>query len=272
MEARSVNHRFAEIGVRLPREFGGFEDRVRALFQERVRRGRVEVSVMRADPGRRPRTVRLDGDLAAAYVQALRELSGVVGAGGEITLEQVASLPDVLRIEEDRGEAESCWPALEEAIRAAAGGLSQMRSAEGARLGADMQARIVSMEQMTASVAARGRDVVRAYGERLRARVAELLAETPVDEGRLATELAIFAERCDISEELTRLRSHLVEMRQTVEGADGAVGRKLEFIVQEMFREVNTIGSKANDLEVTRTTIGMKSELESLREQIQNIE
>ncbi len=272
VEARSVNHRFAEIGVRLPREFAGFEDRVRVLFQERVRRGRVDVAVVKADPGRRPRTVRLDGDLAAAYVQALRELSGVVGATGEISLEQVASLPDVLRIEEDRAEAESCWPALEEAARAAADGLLRMRSAEGARLATDMQARIASIEQMTAVVASRGRDVVRGYGERLRARVEELLGETPLDEGRLAAELAVFAERCDVSEELTRLRSHLVEIRQTVEGADGAVGRKLEFIVQEMFREVNTIGSKANDLDVTRATIAMKSELESLREQIQNIE
>ncbi len=272
VEVRSVNHRFSEVQIRLPRDLAALEDRTRALVQERVRRGRVEVIATRDEGTRRMRRVRADFELAAAYVHALRELAGVVGAGDEITLSQVAGLPDVLKLEDDRVDAESVWPALEAAVRAAADALVVMRAAEGRRLADDLFARAAALEAMTDAVAGRSREVVRAYAERLRGRLAELLRETPIDETRMATELVLFAERSDITEELTRLRSHLAQFRQTVADEEGAVGRKLDFILQEMGRETNTIGSKANDLDVTRTIITMKSELESLREQIQNVE
>jgi len=272
VEVRSVNHRFSEVQIRLPRDLAALEDRTRALVQERVRRGRVEVIATRDEGTRRIRRVRADFELAAAYVHALRELAGVVGAGDEITLSQVAGLPDVLKLEDDRVDAESVWPALEAAVRAAADALVVMRAAEGRRLADDLFARAAALEAMTDAIAGRSREVVRAYAERLRGRLAELLRETPIDETRMATELVLFAERSDITEELTRLRSHLVQFRQTVADEEGAVGRKLDFILQEMGRETNTIGSKANDLDVTRTIITMKSELESLREQIQNVE
>lgn len=272
VEVRSVNHRFSEVQIRLPRDLAALEDRTRALVQERVRRGRVEVIATRDEGTRRMRRVRADFELAAAYVDALRELAGVVGASGEITLSQVAGLPDVLKLEDDRVDAESVWPALEAAVRAAADALVVMRAAEGRRLADDLFARAAALEAMTDAIAGRSREVVRAYAERLRGRLAELLRETPIDETRMAMELVLFAERSDITEELTRLRSHLVQFRQTVADEEGAVGRKLDFILQEMGRETNTIGSKANDLDVTRTIITMKSELESLREQIQNVE
>jgi uncharacterized protein (TIGR00255 family) len=175
-------------------------------------------------------------------------------------------------VEDERPDVDAVWPSLEGAIRSAADALVAMRVAEGARLAADLLARIESIERMTDAIAGRGRDVVRAYAERLRTRVAELLADVPVDDARLAAEVAVFADRSDVTEELTRLRSHLVQLRQTVAEEDGAVGRKLDFLLQEMGRETNTIGSKANDLEVTRVIIAMKSELESLREQVQNVE
>jgi uncharacterized protein (TIGR00255 family) len=240
--------------------------------QERVRRGRVEVIVTRDEAARRGRAVRVDTELAAAYARALRELAHAIGAAGEVTLAQVAALPDVLRLEDERTDAEAAWPGLQQAIRAAADGLIAMREAEGRRLAADLLARIAAVDGLAAAIAARSREVVRAYSQRLRARLAEMLAEVPVDEARLATELAMFAERSDITEELVRLRSHLVQFRQTVADEDGAVGRKLDFILQEMARETNTIGAKANDLEITRAIIDMKSELESLREQVQNVE
>jgi uncharacterized protein (TIGR00255 family) len=222
---------------------------------------------------RRPsRKVRPDYELATAYVQALRELAGAVGAVGEVTLAQVAALPDVLKIEDERVDAESVWPSLEAAVRAAADALVVMRLGEGRRLAADLATRIDAVEAMTDEIVGRSREVIRAYAERLRSRLADLLNDLPIDESRIATELALFADRSDITEELTRLRSHLVQFRQTVSEEDGAVGRKLDFILQEMSREANTIGSKANDLETTRLIIAMKSELESLREQIQNIE
>lgn len=272
VEVRSVNHRFSEVLIRLPRDLSPLEDRTRAIVQDRVRRGRVDVIITRDESARRPRTVRVDLELAAAYARALRDLAGTIGAAGDVTVAQVASLPDVLRVEDERTDPESLWPPLEAAVRTAAEALVAMRTAEGERLAADLLGRLTAIEAMAAAVAARSREVVRGYGERLRARLAEVLAEVPVDEARLASELALFAERSDITEELTRLRSHLAQFRHTVEVEDGAVGRKLDFILQEMGREANTIGSKANDVEITRVIIAMKSELESLREQAQNVE
>jgi uncharacterized protein (TIGR00255 family) len=272
VEVRSVNHRFSEVQIRLPRDLAVLEDRARAMVQERVRRGRVEVIVTRDEGTRRARTVRVDAELAAAYTRALHELGTAVGVPGEVSLQQVAALPDVLRVEDERTDAEAVWPALEGAIRRAADALVAMREAEGGRLAEDLLRRAASVDALAEAVAARSRDVVRGYRERLRVRLTEALAEIPVDEARVAAELALFADRSDITEELTRLRSHLVQFRQTVVEEDGAVGRKLDFILQEMGRETNTIGSKANDLEITRTIIGMKSELESLREQVQNVE
>lgn len=272
VEVRSVNHRFSEVQIRLPRDLAALEDRVRAIVQERVRRGRVEVIVTRDESTKRPRTVRADIELASAYARALRDLADAIGASGELTVDRIAALPDVLRVEDDRYDVEAVWVSLEGAIRSAADGLVAMRVAEGARLAADLLERVSGLEAMAEAVASRSRDVVRAYAERLRVRLAELLAGVPLDEARIAAELAVFAERSDISEELTRLRSHLAHFRQTVGEEDGAVGRKLDFLLQEMGRETNTIGAKANDLEITRTIIAMKSELESLREQAQNVE
>lgn len=271
VEVRSVNHRFSEIQIRLPKDLSALEEPTRAMVQGKVQRGRVEVIVTREDGTRRPKAVRVDLELAAAYAQALREIAGTVGATGEVTLAQLAALPDVLRVEDDRREVETLRPALEVALAEATDALVAMRTSEGRRMASDLLDRLAATGRLLETVNERSSDVVRVYSERLRARLVELLAEVPIDEARIATEIALFAERSDISEELVRLRSHIAQFRQTV-GEDGAVGRKLEFILQEMGRETNTIGSKANDLEITRAVIAMKSELESLREQVQNIE
>lgn len=271
VEARSVNHRFSEILVRLPRDLTALEDRIRSLVQTTVHRGRIEVVVSRDDGARRPRAVRADADLAAAYARALRDVAAAVGVTGELTLTQVAGLPDVLRVEDDRVDVESLWGVLQPAVTGATEALVAMRQGEGRRLAEDLVVRLATMDSHHAAIAGRSRQVVHGYGERLRARLAEVLGQVPIDEARLAGELALFAERSDITEELTRLASHLTQFRQTLQ-EDAPVGRKLEFILQEMGRETNTIGSKANDLEITRAVIAMKGELESLREQIQNVE
>lgn len=272
IEIRSVNHRFSEILVRLPRDLSALEDRVRAAVQARVLRGRVEVTIMREERGSRPKTVRSDTELARAYAQALRELADVLGVAGPITLPQIVSLPDVLRVEETREDAEALWPDLGRAVEQAVGALVAMREAEGRRLAGDLLARLDRIGDVTHTVEARSRTAVADYAQRLRQRIAELLSEVPLDENRLAMEIAIFAERVDVSEEVTRLRSHLTQFRQDVTNADGAIGRRLEFVLQEMGREANTIGSKASDLEITRAVIAIKGELESLREQVQNVE
>ena len=271
VEIRSVNHRFSEVVVRLPRDLSLLEDRVRGMVQGRVIRGRIEVAVVRDDYGRRPRTVKADVDLAKAYVSALDGLRQTLPVSGSLDLSLLLSLPDLVKIEEEKEDVEASWPAVESGVAAALERLVAMREAEGARLGADLLDRLARLEGLAEAIAARAPRVVEDYHTRLGRRVQELAGGVQVDPGRLATEVALFADRSDITEELTRFRSHTAQFRATL-AASGAIGRTLEFIVQEMGRETNTIGSKANDLEITRHVIAIKGELESLREQIQNVE
>ncbi len=270
-ELRSVNHRFCEILVRLPRDLMPLEDRVRALVQTRILRGRVEVAIIREDHGKRPRTVKTDLDLATAYVTALNDLKRVLSLSGTLDLSDLIVLPDLIRIEEQKEDLEASWPAIAEGVGVALDRLIAMRETEGARLASDLHQRVERLGRIIAEVEERAPQVVREYHTRLTRRVQELVAAAPVDAARLATEVAVFADRSDITEEITRFRSHLAQFQATLR-SEGAVGRTLEFIVQELGRETNTIGSKANDLEVTRRVISMKGELESLREQIQNVE
>lgn len=272
VEMRAVNHRFSEVLVRLPRSLASLEDQVRKAVQTHVLRGRVEVLIMREDRSARPKTVKPDPALALAYAQALKELASVLGVSDTITLSQIAAFPEAIKVEETLESADEVWPPLKETIEVAARALVQMREAEGKRLADDLLARVGRIEDGTKSIATRSPAAVADYVARLRGRITELLGEVPVDETRLATEVVVFAERTDVSEEVTRLRSHLAQFRHDVLESAGPIGRKLEFVLQEMGRETNTIGSKASDLEIGRTVIAMKGELESLREQVQNIE
>ena len=273
IEMRSVNHRFGEVLVRLPRDLAPLEDRVRAAVQGRVLRGRVEVTVIREDRAVRGKTVRPDLDLAAGYAQALRELAGRLGLAADgLTLAQVAAFPDVIRVEETKEDLDLLWSALAPAVDAAAADLVGMRESEGRRLAEDMETRLRRLDELAAAVDGRSRASVGDYAVRLRERITGLLGEVTVDEGRLAAEVAIFAERSDVSEEVTRLRSHVAQFHSDLQEADGAVGRRLEFVLQEMGREVNTTGAKANDLEITRAVIAMKGEVEQFREQVENVE
>lgn len=272
VEMRSVNHRFGEVLVRLPRDLAPLEDRVRAMVQARVLRGRVEVTVMREDRAARTKTVRADVDLASAYAKALKDLAGALRIRQGMTLAQVTALPDVIRVEETKEDLDALWPQVAPALEKATADLVEMREAEGRRLAEDLETRLLRVEVLAQAVEARSRGAVGEFVTRLRERIAALLGEVPVDENRLAAEVAIFAERSDVSEEVTRLRSHVAQFREDLRDSEGAVGRRLEFVLQEMGREVNTTGAKANDLEITRAVIAMKGELESMREQIQNVE
>lgn len=272
VEMRSLNHRFSEVQVRLPREFASLEERVRTVVQRRIQRGRVEVAVARDGAAPRARAVRADLALAREYLAAAADLARELNLRGEIMLNQVLGFADVIRLEEAREDAEIIWVDLETIVTAAVDGLIRMREEEGARLAADARARFDRIESLLAVVRERSRLVVADYAARLRQRLSELLGDVAVGEDRLAAELALFAERSDITEEMTRLSSHLAAAGETVGETGGAIGRKLEFLLQEMGRETNTIGAKANDLEISRAVIAVKSELESLREQVQNIE
>jgi uncharacterized protein (TIGR00255 family) len=271
VEIRSVNHRFCEIVVRMPRELAALEDPIRAIVQGRVLRGRFDVAIIRQDHGKRMRAVKADLDLATAYASALNDLKRALSIPGPLDLSSLLSLPDLIRIEEQKEDLEASWAALSTGIAEAVDRLVAMRDTEGGRLAADLQRRVERLDEHVGGIEARAPKVVEEYHARLARRVQELTGGVTVDPARIATEIAMFADRTDVTEEITRFRSHLVQFQSTL-SADGAVGRTLEFIVQELGREANTIGSKANDLAITRSVIAVKGELESMREQIQNVE
>jgi len=271
VEARSLNHRFLEVVVRLPRDLSSLEDRIRTLVQRRILRGRVEIAIIRENYGKRARTVKIDVDLAKTFTSALNDLKQALELPGIADLSMLVGLPDLIKVEEQKEDLEACWPPISEGVGQALERLVAMREAEGAQLARDLGERLERLSQRVDEIERRAPLVVKDYAGRLKRRIGELVGTIPVDEGRVATEVAMFADRCDIAEEVTRFRSHLAQIRQTLDG-EGAIGRTLEFIVQELGREANTMGSKANDLEIARAVIAIKGELESLREQIQNVE
>lgn len=271
VEIRSVNHRFCEVVIRLPKYYVALEDRVRKLIQDKVSRGRLDVFLTVEDHGKGKKSIRVDKDLAIAYYSALEELRETIGIERGPNIVDIARMPDVIALEEVQDDLDQLWPTLSQAVKEALAKLIEMRTTEGCRLSEDMQKRLTKLEECTESISLRSPFVVQEYREKLQTRLKDLAADVDIDENRLAAELAIFADRCSISEELVRLRSHFREMRDTID-LDEAVGRKLDFLVQELNREFNTIGSKSNDLSISSIVINAKSEVEKIREQVQNIE
>ena len=271
VEIRSVNHRFCEVVVRMPKYYVALEDRVRKLIQEYISRGRLDVFVNVSDRGRGNKTIQVDKDLAMAYYNALEELGETIGIPGRPEIIDIARLPDVIIAEDMQEDLDIIWPVLREAVEKAVGHIVEMRTTEGQRLREDLLKRTERLEEYTQTITERAPGVVIEYRDKLKTRLKELDAEVEIDENRLASELAVFADRSNISEELVRLRSHFQEMRTTL-AVDEPVGRKLDFLVQELNREFNTIGSKANDTSISSVVIKAKSEVEKIREQVQNIE
>ncbi|MFZ5816713.1 MAG: YicC/YloC family endoribonuclease [Bacillota bacterium] len=271
VEMKAVNHRFSEVVFRMPRQFNVHEDQARKLILAQVARGRVEVFIS-WEAAAKARGVKVDKELALAYHNALKELAGEIGSKSELTLDTLAKLPDVLSVEEGSVSDEEVWSVLEPALSEALANLVAMREREGAALVADLADRLDKIEAFRQTVAERAPQVVEEYRQKLTRRLEELLPQgNAVDPQRLAQEVALFADRADIAEEIARLGSHIAQFRAAF--AEGeAIGRKLDFLVQELGREVNTIGSKANDAAITAAVIAAKGELEKVREQVQNIE
>jgi uncharacterized protein (TIGR00255 family) len=273
VEARSVNHRHLEIAVRLPGAFAGLDADVRRVVQGRLERGRVDVSVQVAPlSSQSARTVRIDTALAQRYVEQARQLARDIGLSGDVDLGWVLGRPGVMeQAEAPAADPTVVWPLIAAALAGALDGLLERRGAEGAALAVELRALGDALggvvEQMTARapVAAARRE------ERLRERMTALLAGTSVDESRVATEVAVWATKTDITEELARLRVHLDEFGLMLDKG-GSVGRQLDFLIQEMNREVNTAGSKADDLELSQAGLAAKGLLEKIREQVQNLE
>lgn len=271
VEMRSVNHRFAEVVIRLPKYYLALEDRVRKQIQERILRGRVDVFVNVASHGQSGKSIQVDKDLAMAYYNALEELRETIGIDGKLSVTDIARLPDVIVMEEVQEDLEAIWPNLTMAVEDALAQLVEMRTTEGERLQEDLFKRVDRLAEYTEVIAQRAPDMVLEHREKLLTRLKELEAEIQVDEGRLALEIALFADRSSITEELVRLRSHFHEFRNTVT-LNESIGRKMDFLIQEFNREYNTIGSKSNDMHISAMVIKAKTEVEKIREQVQNIE
>ena len=270
-ELKAVNHRYNEVVLRLPRSLTPLEDRIRRLIQARISRGRVDGFLGLEECGEKNATVKVDKALAAAYYNAMNELQETLGIGGEIQLKQLVALPGVLTVEEPADDVEEWWPAIQKAVEAAVESLVRMRTVEGEQLARDLTSRAEQLTKLNQSIKERSPIVVEDYRERLGARLNDYMRDGIITPERLAAEATIFAERSSITEENVRLESHLQQMTSFL-AAGESVGRKLDFLIQEMNREINTIASKANDLVISRAVVEAKSELEKIREQVQNIE
>ncbi len=273
VECKSVNHRHLDIALKLPRAIGMLEADARRLVQSAVARGRVDVSVSLNPIGAGTLTpLSVDLALAREYVENARQLAEGLSLDRGPTLGWLLEQPGVISREaEPTLSAEESWPLLEQALSRALGELQARRETEGAALGQELLALHAGLSAHVETIAELAPAAVERRAVRLRTRIQSLLGEAVLDEGRIATEVAVWAEKTDISEELARLRAHLEQFALLLR-AGGSVGRTLDFLVQEMNREVNTVGSKADDLEISQAVIAAKSALEKLREQAQNIE
>jgi len=271
VEVKSFNHRYLDISPRLPRRLNSLEAQVRNLIKQRVSRGRVEVSVQSDDSSLVEQKLELDIALAKDYHLALKTLQQELGTPGEIRLETLANFRDIFTRKEVETDLEKEWASLQNALEAGLRSLEQMRRDEGLALRGDFLGRLTAIEEMTREIEKKAPLGLEAYRDRLAGRVQELSRGLPVDEVRLAQEVAYLAERSDITEELVRIRSHLNQFREMLDDSE-PVGRKLEFLLQEINREANTIGSKASDAGIAQVAVEIKSELEKMREQVQNVE
>ena len=277
VEIRAVNHRYYEFSARLPRTCMYLEEKLKTFLNGKIARGKVEVSVTITRPDGKDAQIAVNRSVAEGYVNALRMLNEEMGENGglwlndDITLSSLLRLPDVFTVTKEQDDENAVWAVVSEAATEALESFLSMRKAEGERLANDLLGKLSGLEAMLEKIEAIEPGVAESYRQKLLAKLTELLGDTNIDEQRILTETAIFAEKTAIDEETVRLHSHIAQFR-TLIASDEPVGRKLDFLVQEMNREVNTIGSKAQDLSITRLVVDMKSEIEKIREQIQNIE
>lgn len=273
VEIKSVNHRYGDITIKMPRRYSFAEEKLRSKIKDVVRRGKVDVSIIIENLGEEDTTISLNTVVAKQYYDNLQALQAAFPLTGEITLPFLASLPDVMKAIPDVKDEEAIFRSMEIPLLEAVKRLDEMRLAEGKKLAEDIIKRGDLIRGLVKQVELRSPEVVKAYTEKLRERIKELLGgSVEVPEERILVEAAIFADKCSVTEELVRLDSHILQLNQIISKSTQPDGKKLDFLVQEMNREANTIGSKANDIEITNHVLDMKSEVEKIREQVQNIE
>ena len=271
VELKSVNHRYLDVGMRLPRHLSFLEDPIRSALTNRLSRGHVDVFVNYRNLRSDARTVEIDAPLLSAFVAAARQANETLGLRDDLSLTAALRLPDVSNVREADEDTDAVLALLNSAMGSAIDAILVMREQEGDRLRVYLDRCNDTVESLTEQIAKRAPIVVNEYRAKLDERIATLLGNVEVDRARLATEVALFADKASIDEEISRLHSHIAQMRTLLVDKEPA-GRKLDFVMQEMNREFNTIGSKANDGELTKLVLTGKAEIEKIREQVQNIE
>lgn len=271
VEMKSVNHRYLDANMRMPKKFSVFEASIRSLLKEYIQRGKVDVFITCEDYTQSRVSVKYNREIAQQYLEYLQEMSKDFQLDGEINVVSLSRYPEVLTMEEQTEDEDEMWDALESVIRSAAVQFVEARTKEGAELKRDILDKLRNMEEKVELIEKRSPDIIKEYREKLETKVKELLVDTQIEENRIAAEVILYADKICTDEETVRLKSHIKHTKSVLDEKEG-IGRKLDFIAQEMNREANTILSKANDLETSNLAIDLKTEIEKIREQIQNIE
>ncbi|KAB3535240.1 YicC family protein [Alkaliphilus pronyensis] len=272
VELKSLNHRYMDTSIKMPKIFTYLEEKIRQKIKEEVKRGRVEVYVNAESLGESDVKITPDIALAQQYYTALEAISESLGIDNDLTTSVISKFPDVLKVEKVEDDEDEIWSCLEEALVMALNRLMEMRNIEGQQLYNDIIRRLDIINSMIKDIEERSPLIVNEYRQKLTDRINEILDDGfDFDDNRILMEVAVFADKSSITEEIVRFYSHIKQFKKAM-GEDDSIGRKLDFLIQEMNREVNTIGSKANDLTITNIVVNIKSELEKMREQVQNIE
>lgn len=271
VELKSVNHRYLDLTVKMPKKFNFFEAAIRNQMKKYIQRGKVDVFISYEDDSENTLTVHYNSELAAEYQKHLEQMAAQFQLENDIRVSTLSLYPEVLTMEEKPMDEEEWGTLLESCVEKASGQFVANRVTEGEHLYQDLMEKLSHMEENVDRIEARAPQIIAEYREKLNEKVAELLGDKQIDESRIATEIVLFADKICTDEETVRLRSHIKSMRNTLQ-QDESIGRKLDFIAQEMNREANTILSKANDLETSDIAIDLKTEIEKIREQIQNVE
>lgn len=271
VEMKSVNHRYLDVNIKMPKKLNFFESAIRGELKNYISRGKVDIFIAYEDFSENNSSVHYNRELAGEYLGYLRQMAEDFGLDNDIRVSTLSKYPEVFSMEEQNVDEEELWKELQKAVKGAAEMFVQTRVTEGAQLREDLIAKLDNMITLVDFIAERSPRIVAEYRQKLEDKVRDLLGDNTVDEARLLTEVTIFADKVCVDEELVRLRSHIETTKKTLlEG--GTIGRKLDFIAQEMNREANTTLSKSNDLEISNCAIELKTEIEKVREQIQNIE
>ena len=271
VEIKSVNHRYLEAGIKMPKKLNVFESRMRDLLKKYATRGKIDIFINYEDDSESQVNLKFNQNIADEYMAIFNNMSEKYNLKNDMTVGGLARFPEVITMDEVQEDEEELWHFIEEAMKAALEQFVNTRILEGENLKKDLLGKLDHMEELVAFVEKRSPEIMKEYRSKLESKVKELLGDTTIDESRIATEVIIYADKICVDEETVRLRSHIEHARKCL-NEDGGIGRKMDFIAQEMNREANTTLSKANDIEISNAAIDLKTEIEKVREQILNIE